>query len=78
MYKNSEVNTIIKCYLRFNIIKSLIYPYYTLVYDLADMKLKTATKRFEDGDKHLRRYNKINFSVTKLQLCFTRGANSVK
>jgi hypothetical protein len=62
----------------YNITKVINNSHFAIVYDLADMKLKTATKRIERGDKHLRRYNQNNFSVSKLQLCFTRGANSIK
>ncbi|PKY30536.1 hypothetical protein RhiirB3_531106 [Rhizophagus irregularis] len=47
------------------------------VYDLADMSLKTTPKRVEK-DKHGRKFNRNTFSVSKLQICFTRGINSVK
>ncbi|CAB5395158.1 unnamed protein product [Rhizophagus irregularis] len=46
------------------------------VYDLADMSLKTTPKRVEK-DKHGRKFNRNTFSVSKLQICFTRGINSV-
>jgi len=44
------------------------------------MRLETMTKRVESKDKHTRKYNKNNFSISKqrLQLCFTRGLQSVK
>ncbi|CAB4463603.1 unnamed protein product [Rhizophagus irregularis] len=48
------------------------------VYDLVDMSLKTTPKRVEKKDKHIRRFNHNTFSVSKLQLCFTRGLSSVK
>ncbi|PKC06818.1 hypothetical protein RhiirA5_501093 [Rhizophagus irregularis] len=48
------------------------------VYDLVDMSLKTTPKRVEKKDKHVRRFNHNTFSVSKLQLCFTRGLSSVK
>ena len=50
------------------------------VYNLAEMKLETMAKRVEEKDKHTRRYNKNVFSISKqrLQLCFTRGLQSVK
>ncbi|RGB26522.1 hypothetical protein C1646_770336, partial [Rhizophagus diaphanus] len=44
------------------------------VYDLVDMSLKTTPKRVERKDKHVR---KISFSVSKLQICFTRGLNYI-
>ncbi|RIA87165.1 hypothetical protein C1645_828188 [Glomus cerebriforme] len=51
------------------------------VYNLAKMKLETITKRVENSnDKLLRRYNRNVFAISKkkLQLCFTRGLQSVK
>ncbi|PKY16229.1 hypothetical protein RhiirB3_480626 [Rhizophagus irregularis] len=50
------------------------------VYNLAEMKLETMAKRVEKKDKHIRRYNKNTFSISKqkLQLCFTRGLQSIK
>lgn len=44
------------------------------------MKLETMAKRIENKDKHIRRYNKNTFSISKqkLQLCFTRGLQSIK
>ncbi|CAB5370479.1 unnamed protein product [Rhizophagus irregularis] len=48
------------------------------VYDLADMSLKTTPKRVERKDKRIRNFNYNTFSVSKLQICFTRGLNSIK
>ncbi|RIA86146.1 hypothetical protein C1645_829712 [Glomus cerebriforme] len=50
------------------------------VYDLIKMKLETIAKRVENKDKHIRRYNSNVFSICnkKLQLCFTRGLQSIK
>ncbi|GBB84949.1 hypothetical protein RclHR1_11530001 [Rhizophagus clarus] len=48
------------------------------VYDLAEMSLKTTPKRVEKKDKHVRKFNYNTFSVSKLQICFTRGLYSVK
>ncbi|CAB4387635.1 unnamed protein product [Rhizophagus irregularis] len=50
------------------------------VYDLIKMKHVTMAKRTENRDKHLRKYNKYTFSVSKqkLQFCFTRGLHSIK
>ncbi|PKY51632.1 hypothetical protein RhiirA4_546667 [Rhizophagus irregularis] len=48
------------------------------VYDLADMSLKTTPKRVERKDKRVRNFNCNTFSVSKLQICFTRGLSSIK
>ncbi|CAB5188211.1 unnamed protein product [Rhizophagus irregularis] len=48
------------------------------VYDLAEMSLKTTPKRVEKKDKHVRKFNHNTFSVSKLQICFTRGLSSIK
>ena len=45
------------------------------------MQLETTAKRVEDKDEHVKQYNYdnfYNFSVSKLQLCFTRGINVIK
>ncbi|PKY51631.1 hypothetical protein RhiirA4_407588 [Rhizophagus irregularis] len=47
------------------------------VYDLAEMSLKTTSKRVEKKDKHVRKFNHYTFSVSKLQICFTQGLNSI-
>ncbi|RGB26520.1 hypothetical protein C1646_720950 [Rhizophagus diaphanus] len=48
------------------------------VYDLADMSLKTTPKRVERKDKRVRNFNYNTFSVSKLQICFTRGLSSIR
>src|SRR5947208_8542611 len=52
----------------------------SIVYNLAEMKLETTTKRVEERDRHTRKYNKNTFSINKQksQLCFTRGLQTVK
>ncbi|CAG8782597.1 22221_t:CDS:2, partial [Rhizophagus irregularis] len=35
-------------------------------------------KRVEDKEKYVKQYNYDTFSVSKLQLCFTRGINIIK
>ncbi|PKY48925.1 hypothetical protein RhiirA4_526366 [Rhizophagus irregularis] len=48
------------------------------VYNLAKMELETTAKRVEDKEKYVKQYNYDTFSVSKLQLCFTRGINIIK
>ncbi|RGB23906.1 hypothetical protein C1646_805619 [Rhizophagus diaphanus] len=42
------------------------------------MELETTAKRVEDKEKYVKQYNYDTFSVSKLQLCFTRGINIIK
>ncbi|GBB99303.1 hypothetical protein RclHR1_03480007 [Rhizophagus clarus] len=48
------------------------------VYDLAKMELETTAKKVENKEKFLKKYNYDTFSISKLQLCFTRGIKSIK
>ncbi|GBC10383.1 hypothetical protein RclHR1_09590006 [Rhizophagus clarus] len=51
------------------------------VYDLAEMKLKTAAKIVKNKDRHIKKYdNKHDFTISKnkLLLCYTRGFHAVK
>ncbi|GBC09935.1 hypothetical protein RclHR1_09210004 [Rhizophagus clarus] len=48
------------------------------VYDLSEMSLKITPKRVEKKDKHVRKFNNSTFSVSKLQICFTRGLRTVR
>ncbi|RIA86148.1 hypothetical protein C1645_856694 [Glomus cerebriforme] len=51
-----------------------------IFYNLAEMKLETMAKRIEKKDKHIRKHHKNTFSISKqkLQLCFTRGLQTIK
>jgi hypothetical protein len=42
------------------------------------MELETTAKKVEHKDRFVKKYNYDTFSVSKLQLCFTRGIKSVK
>ncbi|CAB5205669.1 unnamed protein product [Rhizophagus irregularis] len=48
------------------------------VYDLEKMELETTAKKLENKDKFVKRYNYDTFSVSRLQLCFTRGVNNIR
>jgi hypothetical protein len=52
--------------------------YFCLVYNLAKMDLETTAKKVEDKDGNVKQYKNNNFSVSKLQLCYTRGNNSIR
>ncbi|RGB26260.1 hypothetical protein C1646_427056 [Rhizophagus diaphanus] len=48
------------------------------VYDLEKMELETTAKKLENKDKFVKKYNYDTFSVSRLQLCFTRGINNIR
>ncbi|RIA85127.1 hypothetical protein C1645_879508 [Glomus cerebriforme] len=50
------------------------------VCNLAEMKFETEAKIVKNKDKHIKKYNKNNFTISKnkLQLCYTRGLHSIK
>ncbi|PKY38092.1 hypothetical protein RhiirA4_439136 [Rhizophagus irregularis] len=48
------------------------------VYDLEKMELETTAKKLENKDKFVKKYNYDTFSVSRLQLCFTRGVNNIR
>jgi hypothetical protein len=51
---------------------------YFLVYNLAKMELETTAKKVENKNEFIKRYYTNSFSVSRLQLCFTRGVNMIK
>ncbi|GBB86552.1 hypothetical protein RclHR1_12990001 [Rhizophagus clarus] len=48
------------------------------VYDLSKMELETTAKRVENKEKFVKQYNYDTFSVSRLQLCFTRGVKYIR
>jgi hypothetical protein len=52
---------------------------YAVVYNLAEMRLETMA-RVETENELTRQYNKNTFSISKqkLQICFTRGLQTVE
>ncbi|GBC09477.1 hypothetical protein RclHR1_00890013 [Rhizophagus clarus] len=48
------------------------------VFNLTNMELETTAKRVENKDKFVKQYNYDTFSVSRLQLCFTRGIKYIR
>ncbi|POG72820.1 hypothetical protein GLOIN_2v1773283 [Rhizophagus irregularis DAOM 181602=DAOM 197198] len=56
-----------------------VYDKYFLVTQYKnDVQSLEVAKRVEDKEKYVKQYNYDTFSVSKLQLCFTRGINIIK